>query len=117
MSAIGELLHDLRQPAKQPPHHTQQQPAHGHDHDERQHAGRDKEHETPTGCCEPPSFSAAAGTRDVARKAGASFLFSLGPDHTGRAITRVFRAGFLRKEGGVFRWGTKPEPWTFHFDT
>ena len=32
-----------------------------------------------------------------ARNAGASFLFSLGPDHTGRAVTRVFRAGFLRK--------------------
>ena len=31
------------------------------------------------------------------RNAGASFLFSLGPDHTGRAITRVFRADFLRK--------------------
>lgn len=32
-----------------------------------------------------------------ARDAGASFLFSLGPDHTGRAMTRVFRAGFLGK--------------------
>lgn len=29
--------------------------------------------------------------------AGATFLFSLGPDHTGRAIRRVFRAGFLAK--------------------
>ena len=32
------------------------------------------------------------------------------------ALPAVERAGFLRKEGGVFRWGTKPEPWTFHFD-
>ncbi|MEO8166250.1 MAG: polysaccharide deacetylase family protein, partial [Betaproteobacteria bacterium] len=31
------------------------------------------------------------------RNAGATFLFSLGPDHTGRAITRVFRSGFLGK--------------------
>jgi peptidoglycan/xylan/chitin deacetylase (PgdA/CDA1 family) len=29
--------------------------------------------------------------------AGATFLFSLGPDHTGRAIRRVFRPGFLNK--------------------
>ncbi len=29
--------------------------------------------------------------------AGATFLFSLGPDHTGRAIRRVFRRGFMRK--------------------
>lgn len=29
--------------------------------------------------------------------AGATFLFSLGPDHTGRAIKRVFRPGFLGK--------------------
>jgi undecaprenyl phosphate-alpha-L-ara4FN deformylase len=29
--------------------------------------------------------------------AGATFLFSLGPDHTGRAIKRVFRSGFLKK--------------------
>jgi peptidoglycan/xylan/chitin deacetylase (PgdA/CDA1 family) len=46
------------------------------------------------------------GTRDgvprlveLLRKheAGATFLFSLGPDHTGRAIKRVFRKGFLKK--------------------
>ncbi|MEO1765951.1 polysaccharide deacetylase family protein [Thiobacter aerophilum] len=29
--------------------------------------------------------------------ARATFLFSLGPDHTGRAIKRIFRRGFLRK--------------------
>jgi len=36
---------------------------------------------------------------DVLRRhqAGATFLFSLGPDHTGRAIRRVFRPGFVRK--------------------
>jgi len=32
-----------------------------------------------------------------AAKAQASFLFSLGPDHTGRAALRVLRPGFLRK--------------------
>ena len=30
-------------------------------------------------------------------KAGATFLFSLGPDHTGRALRRVFRPGFFSK--------------------
>ena len=30
-------------------------------------------------------------------QAGATFLFSVGPDHTGRAIARVFRKGFLQK--------------------
>ena len=30
-------------------------------------------------------------------KAGATFLFSLGPDHTGRALTRAFRPGFMKK--------------------
>jgi len=29
--------------------------------------------------------------------AGATFLFSVGPDHTGRAIKRVFRPGFMGK--------------------
>jgi peptidoglycan/xylan/chitin deacetylase (PgdA/CDA1 family) len=28
--------------------------------------------------------------------AGATFLFSLGPDHTGRAIKRAFRPGFMQ---------------------
>ena len=32
-----------------------------------------------------------------ARRAGATFLLSLGPDHTGRAIRRVFRRGFAGK--------------------
>ena len=48
------------------------------------------------------------GTRDgvprlveILRRHGAdaTFLFSLGPDHTGRAIKRVFRPGFLGKVG------------------
>lgn len=30
-------------------------------------------------------------------EANASFLFSLGPDHTGRALRRVFRPGFFQK--------------------
>ena len=30
-------------------------------------------------------------------RAGATFLFSLGPDHTGRAMRRVFRKDFLKK--------------------
>src|SRR6266550_3044571 len=36
---------------------------------------------------------------EVLRKHGvtATFLFSLGPDHTGRAIKRVFRSGFVGK--------------------
>jgi len=31
------------------------------------------------------------------RQTDATFLFSLGPDHTGRAIKRVFRRGFLAR--------------------
>ncbi len=36
---------------------------------------------------------------DILQKhgAGATFLWSLGPDHTGRAIKRVFRPGFVQK--------------------
>ncbi len=36
---------------------------------------------------------------DILRRhdAGATFLFSLGPDHTGRAIKRAFRRGFMQK--------------------
>jgi undecaprenyl phosphate-alpha-L-ara4FN deformylase len=36
---------------------------------------------------------------EVLKKHGAraTFLFSLGPDHTGRAIKRVFRPGFMKK--------------------
>ena len=39
------------------------------------------------------------GLVELFRKHGvaATFLFSLGPDHTGRAIKRVFRSGFLGK--------------------
>ena len=33
------------------------------------------------------------------RGAGATFLFSLGPDHTGWAVRRALRPGFLRKVG------------------
>jgi len=40
-----------------------------------------------------PRLAAALHARD----AGATFLFSLGPDHTGRAIRRVFRRGFVGK--------------------
>ena len=36
--------------------------------------------------------------------AQATFFFSLGPDHTGRAIWRVFRPGFLRKVSRTSVW-------------
>jgi len=49
---------------------------------------------------------------ELLRKHGvtATFLFSLGPDHTGRAIKRVFRAGFLgkvRRTSVVKHYGVK----------
>ena len=31
------------------------------------------------------------------------------------AMDDVTRAGFTRKQGGTFKWGTNPEPWTFSF--
>ena len=40
-----------------------------------------------------PRLVADLGARGIA----ASFYFSLGPDHTGRALRRVFRKGFLAK--------------------
>ena len=36
--------------------------------------------------------------------AGATFLFSVGPDHTGRAIKRVFRRGFVGKAARTSVW-------------
>jgi FAD-dependent halogenase len=32
------------------------------------------------------------------------------------ALPAISRAGFLRKEGGIFRWGKGKEPWSFYFD-
>jgi halogenation protein CepH len=29
----------------------------------------------------------------------------------------IAKAGFMRKHGGTFKWGTSPEPWTFTFAT
>ena len=43
-------------------------------------------------------------------EAGATFLFSLGPDHTGRAIKRALRPGFMKKVGRtsvVFHYGIR----------
>jgi halogenation protein CepH len=31
------------------------------------------------------------------------------------AADEIAKAGFTRKRGGTFRWGSKPEPWTFTF--
>jgi FAD-dependent halogenase len=31
------------------------------------------------------------------------------------AADAVSRAGFVRKRGGTFKWGSSPEPWTFSF--
>jgi halogenation protein CepH len=31
------------------------------------------------------------------------------------AADELTRAGFTRKRGGTFKWGTNPEPWTFSF--
>lgn len=31
------------------------------------------------------------------------------------AADELARAGFTRKRGGTFKWGTNPEPWTFSF--
>lgn len=31
------------------------------------------------------------------------------------AADAVARAGFVRKRGGTFKWGSSPEPWTFSF--
>lgn len=58
------------------------------------------------------------GTRDgvprlveilIERKIPATFLFSLGPDNTGKAVRRIFRPGFLKKVrrtqvGGTYPW-------------
>ena len=44
------------------------------------------------------------------QRADASFLFSLGPDHSGRAVRRAFRPGFikqLRRTSAVSRYGIK----------
>lgn len=43
-------------------------------------------------------------------QAGATFLFSVGPDHTGRAIKRIFRPGFfskVRRTSVVKHYGVK----------
>jgi len=32
------------------------------------------------------------------------------------ALPAVESAGFLKKEGGIFRWGKRKEPWSFYFD-
>lgn len=50
--------------------------------------------DTLRGTLEGVPALAAAMSR---QQAGGSFYFSLGPDHTGRALKRVFRRGFLGK--------------------
>jgi len=54
-----------------------------------------------------PELLSLLGTHGIL----ATFLFSLGPDHTGRAIRRIFRPGFLRKASRtsvveVYGWRT-----------
>ena len=58
------------------------------------------------------------GTRDgvpdlikilMERKIPATFLFSLGPDNTGKAVRRIFRPGFFKKVrrtkvGSTYHW-------------
>ena len=50
-----------------------------------------------TRCAAPAKGCRAWSTALARSQAGGSFYFSLGPDHTGRALKRVFRRGFLGK--------------------
>ena len=61
---------------------------------------------------DPGSFHTHLHLPFLLRKHGvrATFLFSLGPDHTGRAIKRVFRPGFVgkvRRTSVVRHYGVK----------